>query len=155
MADDTNPSPLPPNFPGYHTDPPAATARPAVEYTTAAPKEPAFSVTDYGNGIIRWFLNLLIGAGVGATTGFILYYLLHFLGYWDGPMLLLIGIGLVAGLVFNRFIVHTLGLAPKKIVDAPTASGKVVAKAADDAPQPDGVREIVETIVFVVVLVTN
>jgi signal peptidase I len=153
MADDANPSPLPPNFPGYHTDPPASSVRPAVEYTTTTPTEPPFSVADYSKGLLRWLLNLLIGAGVGAASGFILHYVLRLLGYWDGPVLLPTGVGLVAGLIFNRFIVHTLGLAPRRELDARVAIGKAAAKSADDATQPDGVREIVETVVFVVVLV--
>jgi signal peptidase I len=152
MADDTNPSPLPPNFPGYHTDPPAPPARPPVEYVTATPKAPAFSVADYGKGMLRWLLNVLIGAGVGGVIGFILNFVLHFLGYWEGSVWLITGCGLVVGAFFSRFIVHTLGLAPKR-VNAPPPTGKAAAHSADDAPQPDGVREIVETIVFVVVLV--
>jgi signal peptidase I len=153
MADDFNPSPLPPNFPGYHSDPPASPARPAVEYVTPAPPEPAYSIKDYGAQALRSLVNVLIGGGVGAATGFILHYVLRFLGYWDGSVLVLTGIGLFVGIIFNRFIVHTLGLAPKRELDPRAATGKAAAKSPDDAAQPDGVREIVETVVFVVVLV--
>ena len=62
---------------------------------------------------------------------------------------MLTGAGLIAGIIVNRFIVHTLGFgAVKRAVDVRTAT-----KPADEAAQPDGVREIVETVVFVVVLV--
>ena len=143
MADDSNPSP---NFPGYHTDSPA---KPAVGYVTPAPHEPTFSIADYGRGMLRSFLNVLIGGGMGAATGFILHYFLYFLGVWEGSLWLPVGAGLVVGLFFNRFIVHSLGLAPKRAPEARSAA----VKPAEPAPQPDGVREIVETIVFVVVLV--
>jgi signal peptidase I len=153
MAEDANPSPLPPNFPGYHTDSPTPPARPAVEYVTTTPPEPSISIRDYGAHALRSLLNLLIGGGVGAVIGFILNYVLRFLGYWDGSVLVLTGAGLVVGLFFNRFIVHTLGLTPRREREARTAAGKVAVKSADDGTQPDGVREIVETVVFVVVLV--
>ena len=59
------------------------------------------------------------------------------------------GADLIAGIIVNRFIVHPLGSAQP----SERWMGHTATRTSDEAAQPDGVREIVETVVFVVVLV--
>jgi signal peptidase I len=157
MADDRNPSSPEPS-PGFQSEPPApgpmadhVTATPSVLAAAPSPEETPFSTADFCKGLLRSALNVLIGAVVGAVAGCLVNLVL----LWNntGDFRLVVGAGLLLGVFFNRFIVHTLGLVPKKEIEARAAAAKSAGKAQADGPPPDSFREVIETVVFVVVLV--
>jgi signal peptidase I len=114
------------------------------------PAAPLYSIADITRSTLRTILNGAIGAAVGAVAGFLLDMVLW--GIWStGDVRLLTGGGLVLGVFFNQYIVRALRLTPKREREA-QAAGQA-AKAPADGPPPDSFREVVETVVFVVVLV--
>jgi signal peptidase I len=150
MADEHNPPSPAPN--PQNVQPAPSPAGPASQNVTAAPaaaatppEGSAFSIAEFSKGLLRSTLHLLIGAAVGGVAGLVINYLLIVLNVWNGDVKLATGGGILAGIFFNGYIVRALRLAPKK--------ERAAQAAPADGPPPDSFREVVETVVFVVVLV--
>ncbi|HVS36950.1 MAG TPA: S26 family signal peptidase [Gemmataceae bacterium] len=169
MADDNNPAlPIPnteggpPRFEPAAPMPHAVSAVPPpfMNGTTAvphssppaagAPRQPASPGSEFIGGLLRSMLHLVIGAAVGALAGFILNFVLFVLPNWTGDWRLLTGGGLLVGVLFSGVIVRALRLAPVR--DRPAPATDVLDARLTDSP-PDGLRDVVEILVFVIVFV--
>jgi signal peptidase I len=162
MADDNVPSTPKPTSPAIQPDAPRpASAEAAVTPSLPAPGggaavQPAahFDLAAFTQDLLRKAYLGVVGAAVGAALGILLFLVLWLLGFLRFSWLAFevsTAAGVLVGLMFNRFILRTLRLLPKadKAAEA-KPSGK---SASESQPQADGLREVVETVVFVVVLV--
>jgi signal peptidase I len=111
-----------------------------------------FNLVAYRNELLLWLRNLVLGGAVGAVAGLLIYFILALLGFQHSSRTALMvwsGAGLLLGLFFNHVLLRMLGLLPKT---QPKPVVKTWGKVAA-SQQTDGFREVIETIVFVVVLV--
>jgi len=160
MADDLPPADAKPISEGVRPDAPppspaAVTTAPAASGAGAAGEARApFDLAAYSRDLLRKTLLGLLGGAVGAAAGILLFLVLGLFGFLHFSWLafeVAAAAGVLVGLMFNRFILRVLRLLPKaeKAAEA-KAAGRA---AADGQPQTDGFREVIETVVFVVVLV--
>ena len=114
------------------------------------PAAPPFSLTTFLRERFRSFLLSLLGGGVGAVIGLILFFVLTSLYRQSGvPFGLTIWVagGFFLGYLFHPPLLHLLHRRSRKEREA--RQGRPPA----DGAAPDGVRELVETVVFIFVLV--
>ncbi len=147
MADDVHPvaqtSPAVPLQPSL----PASTAVPAVP-----PSGPPFSLTTLLRERLRSLLLGLLGGAVGAGAGLIVFFVLTTMYHQSGvPFGLAIWVagGFLLGYLFHHPLAHLLRLPPRKERETHEAAGSRPPGGA----APDGARELIETVIFVIVLV--